>query len=208
MFFLFILLIIILMIFTLSIKIDVVNFFFTTQIKSSLNKTYEICITLYVFGKVPLFKFNLNRKNVRRILKNKRIKKMMNKQQMKILENKKDICKQILEGLKSVKIDLEKMNLRISIGTENASITALIIPIISTFLSIFLSNKVKKYNDKQIFSIIPVYINKNLINIEFSGILEIRLINILSLIYKVNNKKIISKYGNEADRESYDYGYE
>ena len=87
-------------------------------------------------------------------------------------------------------------------------ITALIIPIISTFIAMFLSQKVKKYNDNQKFLIQPVYINQNLINIEFSGIFQIKMMHIINTIFIVNKKRKGDKNERTSHRRSYDYGYE
>ena len=98
------------------------------------------------------------------------------------------------------------MNLNIALGTEDAAITAFIIPIISTFIAMFLSKRVQRYNNNQKFSIQPVYINQNLINIEFSGIFQIKMIHIINTICIVKRKG--DKNERTSNRRTYDYGYE
>lgn len=79
---------------------------------------------------------------------------------------------------------------------------------ISTVIAIFLSKKVKKYNDKQIFSIKPIYANQNLIKIEFSGIFQIKMIHIINTICILNRKRRGGKGERTSNRRTYDYGYE
>ena len=96
----------------------------------------------------------------------------------------------------------------ISIGTENAALTAFTIPVISTFIAISLSKQIKKYNDKQVFLVEPVYLDKNLLNIEISSIFQIKMIHIINTICIVNKKRKGDKNERTSNRRPYDYGYE
>ena len=98
--------------------------------------------------------------------------------------------------------------MKILIGTENASLTAFIIPAISTFIAMFLSKQIRQYNEKQVFCVVPVYIDKNLINVEFSGIFQIKMIHIINTICIVNKKRKGDKNERTSNRRAYDYGYE
>ena len=187
--FLLILLIIILMIITIKIKIKFEDFEFSSQNKEHLNKNYKIEIIIFTFNFIPILKLNLTNKKINKALSNEKIRKAINEQKTKIIENRKDIDIEAIKEIKNIKMEIDEMNLNISLGTEDAAITAFIIPIISTFIAIFLSQKVRKYNDNQKFSIQPVYINQNLINIKFSGIFQIKMIHIINTICIVNFRK-------------------
>ena len=206
--FLFAFLIMILIFITIRIKFEFENFKFTSLSKEHLNRDYEIQFTIYTFIKIPILKTKINNEKIQKIINNEKIRKIIKKQETKIIENRKDIDKQVIKGLKNIKLEVEEMNLQILIGTENASITAFIIPVISTIVAIFLSKKVQKYNDKQIFFVTPVYINQNLINIEFSGIFQIKMIHIINTICILNKKRKGDKNERTSNRRSYDYGYE
>ena len=207
MFFLFIMLIIILIILTIRIKIQFLNFYFNSQSNKHLKDNYEIKLIIYTFFKLPIFKIRINSGKIQNIINNEKVKFVIKKQELKIVENKKDIDKYLIKQLKNIRIDIKEMNLKILIGTEDASITAFIIPIVSTVLAIILSKSTQKYNDKQIFSITPIYVNQNLINIEFSGIFQIEMIHIINTIFRVKRKKG-DKNERTSNRRSYDYGYE
>ena len=206
--FLFFFLIILLMIITVRIKIKFKYFEFNSQNKEHLNKNYKIEVIIYIFNLLPIIKLKITNKKIQKILNNEKIKKAINEQKTKIIENRNDIDINTIKGIKNIKIEIQEMNLKIQLGTEDASITAFIIPVISTILAVFLSQKVKKYNDKQKFIIMPLYINQNLINIEFSGIFQIKMIHIINTICILNKKKKGDKYERTSNRRSYDYGYE
>lgn len=207
--FLFIFLMTILIFLTIRIKIEFINLKFTTTEKEHINKDYKIKITIYAFQKIPILKVNIDNKKISKALKNKKINEILKIEKEKITKDNINLEKEILEEIKKLNIELNEMDLKISIGTENAAITAFIIPIISSFLAIFLSKKVNKYKNKQVFSIIPVYINENLINVEFSGIFQIKMIHIINTICIVNKKKRKGeKNERTSNRRTYDYSYE
>lgn len=208
MIFLFIFLILILMILTIRIKFEFVNFKFTSLSKQHLNKDYKIKIVLYVFNKIPLFRVKITNEKIQKIISSSKIRNVIEKQEIKIIENRKNIDKEAFKMLKNMKLEIEEMNLGISIGTENASITAFVIPVISSALAIFLAKKVKKFNDKQVFSITPIYINQNLINVEFSGIIQVKMIHIINTVFIIKKRKRVDKNERASNRRSYDYGYE
>ena len=101
------------------------------------------------------------------------------------------------------------MDLKIDIGTENAALTSIIIPIISTILAILLREKIKS-KEEQFFIITPIYQNQNYLNIELSGIFEIKMNHIINIIHLLlrKNKKGVKKYERTSNRRSYDYSYE
>ena len=204
--FLLIFLIIVLIIITIRIKIRFKDFEFSSQKKEHLNKNYKIEINIYTFNFIPILKLKITNKKIKKAINNEKIRKVINEQKTKIIENRKDIDIETLKEIKNIKIEIDEMNLNISLGTEDASATAFIIPIISTFIAIFLSQKIQKYNNKQIFSITPIYINQNLINIEFSGIFQIKMIHIINTICIVKRKG--DKNERTSNRKSYDYSYE
>ena len=146
--------------------------------------------------------------SINKILKNQKVKEKIKEEQTKIIENKANIDKELITSLKNIRTEIKEINLKISIGTENASLTAFVIPVISTFIAIFFSKQINKYNNKQSFLVTPVYIDQNLINIEGSGIFEIKMIHIINTICIVNKKRKGDKNERTSNRRSYDYGYE
>ena len=126
-----------------------------------------------------------------------------------IIQGKKPINKNILKVIKKIKLDVKELNLKIDLGTENAALTSMIIAIISSILAIFLRKKIKS-TEEQYFIITPIYQNRNYLNIDFSGIFEIKMNHIINVIYLLSrkNKKGVKKYERTSNRRSYDYSYE
>ena len=206
--FLFIILIILLMIITIKIKFEIQNLKISTNENPHLNKKYQIKIIIYTFGIIPILKIKLNNKKIQKIINNQTIKEKIKQQETKIIENKANIDKEVITSLKNIKTEIKEINLKIIIGTENASLTAFTIPVISTFIAVFLSKQIKKYNDKQVFLVEPVYLDKNLLNIEISSIFQIKMIHIINTICIVSKKINGDKNERTSNRMTYDYGYE
>ena len=203
--FLFIILTIIIMCITIKIKFQIQNLKISTNEKPHLNKEYQIKMVVYTLGFIPILKIKLNSK---KIINNQKLQEKIKQQKTKIIENKANIDKELITSLKNIRTEIKEINLKISIGTENASLTAFVIPVISTLLAIILSKQINKYNNKQSFLVTPVYIDQNLINIEGSGIFEIKMIHIINTICIVNKKRKGDKNERTSNRRSYDYGYE
>ena len=66
---------------------------------------------------------------------------------------------------------------------------------------------IQNYKEQNI-NIYPVYNYQNLLNIEFSGIFEIKMIHIINIIYILNKKEGVKKNERTSNRRSYDYSYE
>ena len=124
-----------------------------------------------------------------------------------LLENKLKIDKNFLKAIKQLNITVKQLNLNIDLGTENASFTSILIPIISTIISILLRDKIKDYKNQH-FIVNPIFTNQNLINIELYSIIEIKMIHIIDSIYVLNKKEGEDKYERTSNRRSYDYSYE
>lgn len=208
MIFLFIFLVIILIILTTRIKFEFSNLKFTLLEKEHFNNDYKIIITIYIFEKIPILKTKITNTKIEKIAKSEKVIETLKNKKIEIISNTKNIDKDFIKRLRNIKIDLKEMNLNIFIGTENASITAFAIPIISTTLAMILSKLIQKHNEKQVFSITPIYINQNLINIKFSGIFQVKMIHIINTICIIKKKRRDDKNERTSNRRSYDYGYE
>ena len=206
--FLFVILLIVIAIITLKIKVEVENVQFNSYEEEHLKNNYIINIKIYIFRKLPIFKIKIDNNKVRRFLKNDKIMGKVKAEKNKIILNKNDINMKTLKALKNIKIDIKKLKLDINIGTENAATTAVIIPILSTIIAISLRKKINKYNQNHVFKITPIYMNQNLININFSGIFEVKMIHIINTICILNKERKIDKYERTSHRRPDGYSYE
>lgn len=201
--FLFVILIIILLLIFSKIRIQIENFRFSSIIDRHINEDYKIIIQLCILGKIPIVQIKITRTKLEKL----KIKEKMKKVDINALKNNKEFDKKILKAIKETKILINRMNLKIELGTEDAVLTSIIIPIISTLITFLLRNRIKEYKC-QTFIIQPIYINQNLINIAFSGIFEIKMIHIINIIYILNKKEGEDKNERTSNRGAYDYSYE
>ena len=105
-----------------------------------------------------------------------------------MIEENPKLDKKIWEAIKKTHINIKNLDLKIELGTENASLTSIVVGILSTIIAITIRNQIKN-QEEQKFSVTPIYINQNLINIAFSGIFEIKMIHIINIIYILNKKE-------------------
>lgn len=183
-------------------SIEVKNLKIKANKKIYMNDNYKIIFKIIIFNKIPILKFILN--NEKLVLeRNKIINKKISKEEEKYFKNK--IKKELFKHLSDIRIN--KLNLKIKIGTENAFFTSMIIPIISSIISIILMKKITNV-EKQKYIVEPIYLNQNLLEILISGIFEIKLIHIISIIYILTKKEGVKKNERTSNRRSYDYGYE
>lgn len=201
--FIFVLILIIVLLVFSRMRIEVINFKFSSQTKRHINKDYKVIIKLCILKKIPILKVNITKTKLEKM----KIKEKIKNIDFKIIQNKNKFDKNAIKAIKKSNININKINLNLEIGTENATLTSVIVPAISTILAILLSRKIENPKN-QLFIIQPVYINQNLINIVFSGIFEMKMIHIINIIYILNRKKGVNKHERTSNRRSYDYSYE
>ncbi|MBR3255263.1 MAG: hypothetical protein IKF97_03465 [Clostridia bacterium] len=152
-----------------NIKIEIrhINYFSqkgkksnNTKLQSSTNHI-DIRIKLIILGFIPLFWQTINNQKIEEAKKNNKIKNKLKKIYEKLKrknENTKKVG--ILEILKIVKekinIIIKEFYLDLSFATDDTVFTSMLVPIISTFLSILLYKKQVKQN-KLNYQITPLY---------------------------------------------------
>lgn len=201
--FIFISLLIIFLIISSKVKIEIINFKFFSQSRRHVNKDYKIVFKWCILWEIPIIKLNITKSKLEKL----NLKEKIKDSDSKILEDKNKFDKHFVKAIKKLNIEIKNINLNMEIGTENAVLTSIVVPIISTFIAIILRRKIKKIED-QTFIINPVYINQNLVNIILSGIFEIKVIHIINILYVLNKKGSVKKYERTSNRRAYDYSYE
>ena len=182
MFFLFILIILLILcwcIYTSKVGVEVHNLIIDTEKPKGkkINKDSRIYVYILIFGKIKLFKNNVKNFNKHRIkFQNKDIDiKFFKDRDVKI--NYKDL-------IQKLDIYFDKLDLNIKIGTEDAALTAILTGIISAGLGIIIK--------KPKYKVIPIYSNKNFLNIKLDCIFSVHL---MQYIFKLisNNIKDLGK---------------
>ena len=154
--------------------------------KELINKVF---IEIYLFGLFKILKIKLKKKYF--------------KNNNKILKNKK-----IINILFDKKITLEKINLKIKLGTKNIQSTIASVFIINNFISLILAKKIKKYkHDKYYYQVLPLYNSQDNIQIYLNGIFSIKIVHIIYIIYSLIKERR-EKNGRTSNRKNYDYSYE
>lgn len=209
--FAFIIIITIILLFS-KIKINVNKFNYLSINPKNRKTDYNIIIQLIILKKFPILEIKFNKNNIIKIEKIKRkIKNKFETFDFTEIEKDKEIKKKILEIIKKLKIDIDKINLNIEIGTENAVLTSFIIPVVATLLTYILKNNIKNNvikSEENKFKIKPIYYNQNLLNILFSGIFEIEMIHIINIICILIKKEGVKEYERTSNRRTYGYSYE
>lgn len=198
--------IILLIIFFFSkIRIQIINFRFHSQAKRHINKDYEIIIKLYIGRIIPIFKMVITKNKLEKL----KLKEKMKKIDFSYWEKNPSFNKEIGKMIKKLDICIQNINFQMDLGTENASLTSILVPAVSTIIAIILRKKIKKF-ENQTFIIRPIYQNQNLVNLSVSGIFEVKMSHIINIIYNFykKEKKGVKEYERTSHRRSYGYGYE
>jgi len=206
--FLFILIIFVLItiIFVYSkISIEIINFKFNSETIRHINKDYEIIIKLKILGFISILKVSITKAKIENLKLQEKIKNI----DINIFENGNKIDKKFLTAFKKLNIDIKEIELQITLGTENAFLTSILVPAISTIIAFVLHKKIKEFN-KQKFIIEPIYMNQNLVNLDISGIFEVKIRHIINMISNLskNEKKGVKEYERTSNRRAYGYSYE
>lgn len=209
--FAFIILITIILLFS-KIKININKFNYLSINPKNKKKDYNIIIQLIILKKFPIFEIKFNKNNIMKIEKIKqKIKNKFETFDFTEIKKNKEVKKKILKIIKKLKIDIDKINLNIEIGTENAVLTSFLIPIVATLVTYILRTNIKNNfikSEENKFKIKPIYYNQNLLNILFSGIFEIEMIHIINIICILIKKEGVKEYERTSNRRTYGYSYE
>ena len=208
--FLFIFLLIIFLILTSNITIEMKSIEFSSEQKPHLNKKYVILIKWRIIKVLPILKIKINEQK----LKKWNVEKSIEKVGTQLIEGNNKFDKEFFEmaktSLKNLNLEICRLKLDAEYGTESATVTALIMPVISSIIAFWM--KKQEVENKNItsyyFKIQPTFKNKNFIKFRISGVFELKMIHIISTICVIKKKKKEEKHGRTSRRRTYDYGFE
>ena len=168
--------------FAISIEIHIENLKISTNdnLRNYLTKNSTVLIELNLFN-LNIIKIDLTKLgNSQEKLENfqKRLKKKKNKLSLKLLS--------VLKYT-----EIKKFILKVHIGVKDAAISAILVGLLSTIISIFLRKTFEEAKEN-FWEIIPIYQNKNIAEIEFDGIFKVKVLHICnSLLAQVKNSSKI-----------------
>lgn len=192
---------------TISIRIENLNLS-NINLENKLKINYCIYFELYFLNKLKILSLREEKEDLDKLSSKFDLKDKVQKVNFKSM--KKNISKEELKKiLKTLKIDLYKINLKIKIGTEDVIITSVIITILSTILGAIFARAIKKYDSKRhSFEIYPIYQNRNQIKLSLNCIIKVKMVHIIYIIYVLLKKRRVDKHERASNRRSYDYSYE
>ena len=205
---LFLILLILLILFS-TIRINVDKFNFNNETVS--NKCdYRFFINLYFLDKIKFFEVMINEERIKKLNQTMNIETKIKDIDFKKVKGNLPNKKEIKNVIKRINISLDEFHLILKVGTEDVIITSALVAGIASVLGIVLAKLIKSYNDEKYkYEIIPVYKNKNMVNLSFDCIIKIKMIHIIGIIYTlVNKRKEKIKHERTSNRRSYDYSYE
>ena len=186
---LFIVILILIVILFSHVKVNVKSFQFLKG-ETDLLK-FNISVGIYLFNKFKILWVNFDKA---------KIKKMNFRNKIKVQK----FDQEIIKLTKNLGLKIEKINLDLRFDTNSIFITTYLVVIISTVLSIIFSKIAKKQHDCK-YNIIPIYRNTNSIDINLNGIISVKLVHIISMLYILVKKGRNDKNERMSNRRAYGY---
>lgn len=175
-------------------------------------KKANICINLYFFKLIKIFKIRIDEKYIYLFGKRIFLKKLYEKENnKKIILNKLKDVKNNFKSLdfKILRPNLGKFNFKLDIGTENATITSFLTFIIATFLTYILKKSVKTFNPRKYnYKIIPIYSNANYFSANLNSKIKFNTFNLIVFAKQFLNSKTSEKVllEHEVNNKYKEYG--
>ena len=115
------------------------------------------------------------------------------------------INKETLKVIKGLKLKIEKLDLVINIGIDDAALVSYIVATISGIISIVLPYLIRIEDiNKCKYRIIPIY-NQNTFNLYLDSIINLKIVHIIYVIYNLVKKGRDEKNERTSNRRSYAY---
>ena len=208
-FILFILLIITLSIVSSRIEIKLMPFIINSKKAKCVDEQSKVIIKLKLFGKIPIIKFVITKRKLKKLRKSFKMNEKIEEIEKNIIQNKDKIDVRLLAVIKEIgrSITIERLELGMELGTQNAFLTSMIVAILSSIVAIGVS-KMKVKEEDVWYEIEPIYTNQNFVKIAISGIFQIKMVHIINIIYVLNKKGGMKNHERTSNRRSYDYSYE
>ena len=197
-FFLFLIVFLEIIVISLRFEFEIENFSYSNMLNKTLDN-FCIKVRIYIFNKIKFLEIKLDNQKLNKIYSKQKVEKIDTKKMMKRLPKSN---KEKLNLLK--KINLQKLDLNLEIGTIDIMLTTSIIPILSSFLSYFL---VKAGNRNCKYRIMPIYVERFVYKIDLNCIFSLKMIHIINIMWLILRKRD-DKNGRTSNRRFNAYSYE
>ncbi len=193
-----------------TLNIQIQKLYFSNQNLKKMKWDYLVFLELSLFGMIKIIKLRIDPDRVARMIRKFKVKEKM--QEMDFKQMKQDLPdkKEQIEIIKRLKINLEEFHFVLELGTKDVLITSAMIAFLSSILGIAIARVIKKYQEEKYeYKMIPVYQNKNIINLNANCIIQVKMVHIIGIIFTlVRKRKEKQKHERTSNRRSYDYSYE
>lgn len=185
----------------LNIKIEIqkLKIVLPTKSETIINKESKILLKIYLIKKIKIAEINL--KDIK--INDQKFKERMNKLKNNI---KIGFDKNSIKYIKNVDYKIEKLNLKLNIGLEDAAYTAISVGIIAALIANIIRKRITNL-EKNKYEVIPVYQNSNNLKLEIEGIFTFNIVNIKDIV-KFLMKGRVEKDGRTSNRRPYAYSNE
>lgn len=202
----FLILFIILVVYTTHIKIQIIEFQSKIQ-KYKLIRFYKYKVKLYLFGKIKYASITLTKDKINKTKNNKLVKKVLKKQNINIKKTLELFIKSKKDALGTENIlKIESLNLILKIGTEFPTFTTFSTAILAILISNVLARTVQEFKkEKYYYKIMPYYLDKNFYDLSINCIISLKLAHIIKVI--VLMKKRSDRNGRASNRRTHDDSY-
>lgn len=197
------------MIYISKLEISIENLDMSNINKRKNNEKIIIQISLKL-GNIKWLHFKMNKEKLANLYgkiqkfeyKNSISSKIMKeeaKKEIKIMLENKEIKQKIL----NTKIELEKFDSNISFGTEDYILTSYLVAIVAIIISNILPHIIKnKESINRIkYSVLPIYQQRNIYNIQLNTILNIKVARIINIAFA------LKKANKNQERKNQHYKY-
>ena len=183
--------------FSINLKLEIENLKLELPKNIITNKDSKVSLKIYILKKIKIAEINLKKID----LKSDKVK---NRLQNQFKGNKFNL--DTVKRISKVNYIIEKLNLKVYIGTEDAAITAVSTGVGYTIISNFINGKTLSYKNIK-YKIFPIYQNKNILKLELDSIITLKMEKIIDII-KIIKKGRVDKNGRTSNRRAYAYSNE
>ena len=182
-----ILILVILIIFTtIEIHIENLRVEIPKKNKRNLNSKCKITVKFYILKKIKYLKLDITKNKIEKKLMKKNIERL--KEKIEKDKNKFDI--RLLSDLGKLAIKFKKIDLKINFGLDDAAANAIMVGVLASGISVIIGYlTTKKVIEQNHWKIMPIYQNKNVLNIDLNCIISFKVIHIIYIIFKKSYQK-------------------
>lgn len=192
---LFIILLFVLVLLFSYLEINVKNFSFNSENEGNRKiEDYLVFLKLKFLNKITYLKIKIDDNKIKKVKK------------YKILNNKTfniPFKKTYIRNITKFEQNIKELNLVLSVGLIDTTITSLAVVVISSILSILISRNTNNYKSCK-YKILPDYTSKLEIKVNLSGIFNFKVVHIINILYMLLKEGSVSNDERTSYRRSYD----